>query len=216
MFVFTNENITQLNNLKYTQNVPPHHTQKLDLLDDEDFLFKGFDYGDFGITPPPPNASLTTYYELGYLQTLPEDPQMVEYYDDIHQVFEDVCIENGIEYPKKLVKFLKKQSTPIILDLKYYYNRPRPFQLAKEYGIQLGSHILESMNTPSYPSGHSTQGYLIAYVLSTKFNILNDTFYRAAKKISFSRNIARAHFPSDSRLGEQLGKKMFKHIIHKI
>jgi hypothetical protein len=216
MFVFTNENITQLNNLKYTQNVPPHHTKKLDMLDDEDFLFKDFDYGDFGLTPPPQNASLTTYYELGYLQSLPEDPQLVEYYDDIPQVFKDVCMENGIEYPKKLVKFLKKQSTPIILDLKYYYNRPRPFQLAKEYGIKLSNVEMESMNTPSYPSGHSTQGYLIAYVLSTKFNILNDSFYRAAKKISFSRNIARAHFPSDSRLGEQLGKKMFKHIIHKI
>ena len=82
--------------------------------------------------------------------------------------------------------------------------------------MKLGGTTLESMKTPSYPSGHSAQGYLIGKVLQTKLPIQTDAFLEAGKKISFSRNIGRAHFPSDSRMGEELGTAMYQHIKHKI
>ncbi len=72
------------------------------------------------------------------------------------------------------------------------------------------------MKTPSYPSGHSTQGILIGKVLQTKLPINTDAFLEAGKRISYSRNIGRAHYPSDSRLGEEIGTEMYRKIIHKI
>ena len=36
--------------------------------------------------------------------------------------------------------------------------------------MKLAEVILSSMKTPSYPSGHSTQGYLVGLYLSEKFD----------------------------------------------
>jgi hypothetical protein len=75
---------------------------------------------------------------------------------------------------------------------------------------------MESMKTPSYPSGHSAQGILIGKVLQTRLPINTDAFLEAGKRISYSRNIGRAHYPSDSRLGEDIGDAMFRYIREKI
>ena len=68
------------------------------------------------------------------------------------------------------------------------------------------------MKTPSYPSRHSTQGYLIGHYLSEKYDDpkLMKEFMAEAKIISDNRNIGCAHYPSDSKIGIDLGKKMMK------
>ena len=70
---------------------------------------------------------------------------------------------------------------------------------------------MKSMNTPSYPSGHSAQGMLIASVLKDKYG-KGSAFMQTAKNISDSRNMARAHYKSDSKNGTELGKKLYEHI----
>ena len=122
----------------------------------------------------------------------------------------------SIEYPKELVNELKVSAKGIIMDLKYHYNRPRPYQLAEYYNIKLGEHVLESMKTPSYPSGHSAQGILIGKVLQTKLPINTNAFIEAGERISYSRNIGGAHYPSDSELGKIIGTRMYEYIIHRI
>ena len=71
---------------------------------------------------------------------------------------------------------------------------------------------MASMKTASYPSGHSTQGILIGKVLSDKYPKAKSAFNKTAENISYSRRVARAHYKSDSKLGEKLGKDMYKHI----
>ena len=39
---------------------------------------------------------------------------------------------------------------------------------------------------------------------------------QAGRNISKSRNIAKAHYKSDSKMGEKLGKEMFEHIKNKV
>ena len=70
---------------------------------------------------------------------------------------------------------------------------------------------MKSMNTPSFPSGHSAQGMLIASVLKDKYG-KSSAFMQTAKNISDSRNIAHAHYKSDSVNGTKLGKQLYKHI----
>ena len=79
-------------------------------------------------------------------------------------------------------------------------------------GMKLDNVQLNSMKTPSYPSGHSIQGYLIGSYLAYKNPKAKSAFMKAAKDISYSRNVAHAHYKSDSKLGDEIGKDMFKFI----
>lgn len=215
MFIFTEENIKSIKNVVYSNDsISDKHVKKIEGI--KDGLFKDFNYSKYKVKNPPKNNSMVVYNELQFLKDLPEDDGYVEEHDDIEKVFEQVCKENNVEYPKELVKDLIKSAAGIILDLKYHYNRPRPFQLSSHYNIKLGEKVLESMKTPSYPSGHSTQGILVGKVLQTKLPINTDAFLEAGKRISYSRNLGRAHYPSDSKLGEDIGDAMFRHIRHKI
>ena len=215
MFIFTEENIKSIKNVVYTKDgVKDKHAKKIEGI--KDGLFKSFNYSKYKVKNPPKNNSMVVYNELQFLKDLPEDNSYVEEHDDIEKVFEQVCKENNVEYPKELVKKLLKSAAGIILDLKYHYNRPRPFQLANHYNIKLVEYVMESMKTPSYPSGHSAQGILIGKVLQTKLPINTDAFLEAGKRISYSRNLGRAHYPSDSRLGEDIGSEMFRYIRDRI
>jgi hypothetical protein len=215
MFIFTEENIGNIKNAVYSNDgVPNKHAKKIEEI--KDGLFKEFNYSKYKVKFPPKNTSMIVYNELHYLKDLPEDDKYVKEHDDIEKVFEEVCKKNNLEYPKKLVKNLLKSAAGVILDLKYIHNRPRPFQLSPHYNIKLGENILESMYTPSYPSGHSIQGILIGKVLQTKLPITTDSFIEAGKRISYSRNVGRAHFPSDSKVGEDIGTAMYEFIKEKL
>ena len=69
---------------------------------------------------------------------------------------------------------------------------------------------MDSMKTPSYPSGHSAQGVLIAKVLGDEYPEAKTAFTKTGKNISDSRKFARAHYPSDSKAGEKLGQLLYK------
>ena len=214
MFIFTEENIGDIKNAVYTTDgIKDKHAKKIEYVKTKGLL-KDFNMSKYFTKNPPKNTSLQTYQELLYLKDLPEDVDFVEKHDDIEKIFEEVCKENNVTFPKDLVQELLKSCS--MLELKYHFNRPRPFQLAKYYNIKLGGNVLESMKTPSYPSGHSAQGILIGKVLQTKLPINTDAFIEAGKRISYSRNIGRAHYPSDSRMGEIIGDVMYNHIKHKI
>ena len=68
------------------------------------------------------------------------------------------------------------------------------------------------MKTPSYPSGHSAQGYLIAEILKDKHPTKSAELDKKARDISDSRNIARAHYKSDSDFGKKIGLDMANHL----
>ena len=116
---------------------------------------------------------------------------------------------------KDISKELANESRHTIIKLKNYFNRPRPKVLAKKMNIKMQDHELKSMKTPAYPSGHSTQGLLIALVLGDRYPSARNAFLNTAKKISDSRNIARAHYKSDSEMGKKLGVAMYKHLKNK-
>ena len=212
MFVYTFENIVLIKNLKHSDSVKSKHQKKIDRI--KNGIFSDLDYSEFKYTHPPKNESLQTYSELKNLQRLPEDKNFVVENDDVEDVFEKVCERNGVEFPKKMVKKILKDSNGIILDLKYHLNRPRPGKLAQEYNMKLAEVILSSMKTPSYPSGHAVNGTLIGLYLAEKYDKgkLQNEFIKAGKDISKSRLIARAHYSSDKVFGEKIGKKLFQYI----
>lgn len=177
-----------------------------------DNIFVNFDITPLKKQKYPDNSSNKVMDELKFLKNLPKSKDFVLKNDDILKVFVNFCEKNDLKCPKSLIKRLIKDSSDIIMDLKTFYNRPRPQKLAKKKNIVINSVDLASATSPSYPSGHSTQGILIANVLKDIFPEHSDDFLSLGKKISLSRNIGRVHYPSDSKFGEFLGKKMYEYL----
>ena len=171
-------------------------------------MFKDFDISSFKKQKPPSDNSFDTDQEIKALKKIPLKKDFVKKYDNIEAAFKKTADEQGIkDYDKSIAKKLIKESAPVILKLKKYHNRPRPYELDKS----LSAVKMKSMNTPSYPSGHSAQGMLIASVLKDKYG-KSSAFMQTAKNISDSRNMAHAHYMSDSKTGTELGKQLYKYI----
>ena len=174
-------------------------------------MFKDFDTKPFKKKKPPVDSGYTTRTEMNELKKIPLKKDFVKKYDNIDAAFKKTAKEQGIkDYDKSIAKKLIKESAPVILELKKYHNRKRPYDLDKN----LKAIVLKSMQTPSYPSGHSVQGTLIGNVLKMKYG--KSAFMQTAKNISYSRRVAHAHYKSDSNEGDNIGNSMFKHIKNKI
>ena len=175
-------------------------------------MFKDFDISSFKKMKPPGDNTFDTSQEIKALKKIPLNKKFVKDYDDIESAFAKTAKEQGLDYDKKIAANIISKSAPIILKLKKYFDRPRPKVLAKKMNIKIKDIEMESMKTPSYPSGHSAQGILIAKVLGDKYPKAKSAFAKTGKNISYSRNVARAHYKSDSKMGEKLGNSMYKHI----
>ena len=197
--------------MKYSCDVKPKHQKKMDM--NTELLSNEMRIPH---TPPPDNSSRETRNELEWLTNYNNgviDKDYVKGGDDIIKVFNDYCKDNDLKFDKKYYEKLMKESSKTILSLKYYYNRPRPYQLGEYYGIkEFEDYELPSMKTPAYPSGHSTQGHLFAELLGRQHIQHYDKFKELADMISKSRLMARAHYPSDCKFGEEVAQ----HIIGKI
>ena len=180
-------------------------------------MFKDFNISSFKKMKPPGDNTFDTSQEIKALVKIPLRKDFVKKYDDIEAAFKKTAKDNNVEnYDKTIPAKLIKESAPIILELKKHFNRPRPKVLAKKMNIKMSDYEMSSMKTPSYPSGHSVQGILIAKVLGDKYPKAKSAFAKTGKNISYSRRVAHAHYKSDSKMGEKLGNSMYKHIKNKI
>ena len=153
-------------------------------------MFKDFNISSFKKMKPTSDNSFDTAQEIKALKKIPLRKEFVKKYDDIEGAFKKTAEEQGVkDYDKKIAAKLIKESAPVILKLKKYHNRTRPYELDKS----LSSVKMKSMNTPSYPSGHSAQSMLIALSLKDKYG-KGPAFMQTAKNISDSRNMAHAHY----------------------
>ena len=154
-------------------------------------MFKDFDISSFKKMKPPGDNTFDAMQEIKSLKKIPLNKKFVKDYDNIEAAFKKTAKDQGVDYDNKIAKKIIAKSAPLILKLKKHFNRPRPKELAKKMNIKIKDIEMDSMKTPSYPSGHTVQG------------------------ISYSRNVARAHYKSDSKMGEKLANAMYKHVNNK-
>ena len=195
--------------LVYSTTVPEEHIAKMKR---SAGVFNNFKIENWLSTPPPANHSEATRMELNYLSTIRKNKAFVEHADNITKYFLDFFEDKPANFPERTVDSLLKKTRPTILKLKYHYNRPRPLQLAKLVGKKINNGVkLDSMKTPSYPSGHATQGIFIAHVLGDMFPEYRKELLQLGQDISMARLVAKAHYPTDSEFGEKLGYELYKH-----
>ena len=173
-------------------------------------LLKDFNIQKYLDKKPPSDNSTTTKGEITELTKIPIREKFIKEKDDIKKSFENVVGKD------KDIQKLIDMSAPIILKIKKHHNRPRPKVIAKKIKTKMEDMEMASMKTPSYPSGHSAQGYLIGMTLSDKYPQKRNKLMKTARDISHSRRVARAHYKSDSLFGEQIGRDMYNEIKSKI
>ena len=159
---------------------------------------------------PPENDSSLTLKEIKYLSNVEPNEKFATSHDDVVDSFMELIEKNSLDISKKDIKKIVKESVKFIMELKYHYNRPRPFQVAEFYNIDLNGTTLDSMKTPSYPSGHAIQGYLIGEYLSFKDPSNSEEYLGKGNDIAESRIVAKAHYPSDRDYGKQVAKVLFR------
>ena len=197
--------LIELKSMVYSEEIKPKHKKKIDMktsLWDENIILPR--------VIPPENDSSLTLKEIKYLAEIKPNEDVAEKGDDVLENFMDLIEKHEVNVSREFIDRIIKESAKFIMDLKYKFNRPRPFQIAEFYHIDLNGTQLDSMKTPSFPSGHAVQGYLIGEYLASVDN-LNGYIYRdKAEEIAESRIIAKAHYPSDKAYGKTIAKALFR------
>ena len=117
------------------------------------------------------------------------------------ELFKMYLDHHGLTFNESYFRKLRVDLLPIIKDLKDYYGRLRPHQVAQLHGIDFVADPLTTVESPSYPSGHTIQGYVVALKLAEQFPEHTENLLKIAELISQSRIDRGVHFPSDVDFG---------------
>ena len=161
--------------------------------------------------PYPNNDGQYAFKELGSIREemkkLQHDKVVelsVKFDEDLSGMLIETADKCGVSNPSKFIQELYKDINPIIMKLKYFYNRVRPYQLANILSYPLNPMPTVSSQSPSNPSGHTVQSRIFAEILSFRYPDQQDMLMKFADKCSKSRIIMGVHFPSDEIFGKQL------------
>ena len=198
------KDLLELNEMTYNDGASEKHQDKIDR---PITLFEDI---SISLQPFPENTSKKTLEEVKYLSEIEEDVDYVRKNDKVKESFGKLHEELELEYNEDEAGKYLKASSKYIMELKYKFQRPRPHQIADFYGIDLNGVDLDSMKTPSYPSGHATQGYLLGMIYSERYPEYRKEFMKLGEDIAESRIVGKAHFPSDKKAGIELAEKLFQ------
>lgn len=171
------------------------------------------------IKDPPANNSqqttteLTNIIQLSNRRTKKEEQLVYLVDNDPIDLFVPFIKTYNISFPYQHFDELYVYIKEIIKDLKYYYNRPRPFQLAQFYNINLDTIITKTHQTPSYPSGHTAYCSLAACILSELYPQYSAKWWSLVDMCGLGRVLQGVHFPSDNIASISLVKRVYKSIV---
>lgn len=171
--------------------------------------------------PFPSNSSEETKKELEYLVKITkeadeDDLKFCELMEKHHlDFFVIVAKKIGLDVSKKQIENWVNDLEPLLFYLKDKFNRPRPYQLAKEYGMDLHPIKAPFAISASYPSGHSLEFLtIIIHLGKMKPEAANqlDVLYNDIKRV---RELSGVHYPSDRKVSEYLFKELLKNKLIK-
>jgi acid phosphatase (class A) len=97
----------------------------------------------------------------------------------------------------------------IIDHLKFYYNRPRPYQLSEHYSITINRIVTKTHKTPAYPSGHTMYAALVAEILSDKYPEHRKELNKLVDLCGKARELQGVHYPSDNEAAKKIIKTIY-------
>ena len=181
--------------MKYSDDIPPEKKVS-DLV--------SIDWRNVLPTPPENNSQITkdeiedllkiisnrTEKQVELVHVVDKDPKLI---------FDPLLKKHNLEYhTERADKLYNTVIFPVVMNLKWQYNRPRPYQLAPKFGSQINYIKTDSINTPAYPSGHTAHATMIASMLSDMYPDFSSEFYELANIAGKAREIQGVHYQSDN------------------
>tara|TARA_B100000131_G_scaffold308639_1_gene338217 strand:+ start:640 stop:1209 length:570 start_codon:yes stop_codon:yes gene_type:complete len=180
-----------------------------------EYIGRLLDKQQVNILIPPQPSDEKRVKELSTIQSQMRNPyNSLEVQDDLDKnmtkLFNNIIKMSGNPGQKSLIKKLKNEIKPNIIFHKDFFNAERPQELASRLGISFAADDLDSAKSPSYPSGHTTQAFYLALVLSRLYPNLKNQFFILANMIAKSRIDRGVHFPSDLEAGKILALTLYR------
>jgi hypothetical protein len=180
-----------------------------------DVLFSEFTSYSF-----PKNSSNTVKEELNdlveYTNELLTDEQSLgrfqRYDSDLSGCFVNFLMKYRVKKDDaiSLVSALNRDCLPLLMKLKFYFQRVRPYQLAYYYKLKLLPFVSYSASSPAYPSGHALQSEIFAKVVGDKYPSLFKIVNAFAKDIQMSRLFMGLHYQSDIDFSLAIADKIYE------
>jgi hypothetical protein len=189
--------IKKLHNLTYKNLTNYHKPENLP-----------FNY--FILEPPPSNDSEQTKHELDEVikETLSRNETSI---NTILTIDKDALIIYRTFFANKKINFPEEEFAKlynilfgIIKELKLFYNRPRPNQIAEFYNVNIDVINTQTHSTPSYPSGHVAYAKLAELLASEMYPDYATQFRSFTNKVSQARIKQGVHFRSDNEASIKL------------
>lgn len=165
------------------------------------------------IPEQPKNSSRRSFLELKYItMTVENSPSNYkEFAQNVHDLDKHYKLwstfTNNLTDENLTPSFFEetaKGTDGIINYVKLHFLRPRPYVLAKEFGLAYEPIVDKRYSTASYPSGHACEAFMFAKILQRRHPKFATLFTNLAEKIAHSRIVAGVHFPSDNQGGKIL------------
>ena len=201
----------RIDSVVYTEDVKSWKVSKQITIDWESIL-----------PEPPKNSSEETKKELRYLAditaNLTIDQKNLVYLVDEEplDLYNDILRRHRLKMPKKEFDKVWKIATPIIMNLKHKFNRPRPEQLAKYYGLDIKVLETKTHQTPAYPSGHTAYTAMGAYLLADMYPEHSGEFFSKVGDAGYARCLQGVHYPSDNEASMVITGAIWQDIRYKL
>jgi hypothetical protein len=192
--------------------------EDISFLNEETFLDTLF--SEFTSYPYPKNSSNTSKEELNelveYTNELLADEQSLARFQQYDSDLNGSLIRFLVKYKVNkddathLVNALNRDCLPLLMKLKFYFQRIRPYQLAYYNKLKLFPFVSYSAHSPSYPSGHALQSQVFANVVGDKYPSLFKIVHAFAKDIQMSRLFMGLHYQSDIDFSLAIAEKIYE------
>lgn len=172
---------------------------------------------------PPKNSSQETVNELLFLErvTANATDEEISFTTKAEvaekKIYSDFCKNIlKINYEEEDFNKIFDQVDPLLMLLKQHYNRPRPYQLAPYFNIQIKFKVPVDAMHPAYPSGHALDAYIFANLFKKIKPEYALQIEKLADKMANSRFIAGAHYPSDNTISKKLADTLVANNLVKL
>lgn len=179
----------------------------------------------------PPNESASTREDLQKLVELTTflsvnenaQKQYSIYNNGIEHVLHSAVVKDmADEIGKEKISELLKMITdiihdvyPLIIKLKFYFQRPRPFQLASYLNIDLypiAGNNVQHLLSPSYPSGSACLSELICQVIGIHYPKYHSKYMLMSSEYNHSLMLRGLNYGTDIYFGIMVAKKILSNI----
>ena len=166
----------------------------------------------------PKNSSEATKEELNYLINRIKETQADKEKQELYQTFDIYLDEYYIKFLSQydiprdkvepIIESIHDDIKPLTVKLKYFFQRPRPFQLAYYYKLKLMPFMTLGADSPSFPSGHAIESKVLSEVLGNMYPELYLPLSKIADEVCDSRIGLGVHYQSDIDVGVYVAEKI--------